>query len=122
MRIVSVQGCGPSVLCLHGSPMSPHAFDGVVARLAPRRRVFVAALPGYAGTPALSPYDFSSLHAGVEATLLSEVPGPCDLVAFSLGTYHSYAVCLRGRVPVRSIVSLSGLTGISDELRAAQRG
>jgi len=122
MRIVSDHGSGPTVLCLHGSPTAPSSFEGLAARLAESRRVLVGALPGYAGVPALSPYDFGSLYAGIEATLLAEAKGPCDLLAFSMGTYHAFAIALRGRVPVRSIACLGAHPGVGEQDREALRG
>jgi pimeloyl-ACP methyl ester carboxylesterase len=121
MHIVSVRGEGSPVLLLHGSPSSPSAFEPLADALAPKRRVFIGALPGYRGAPPLVPFELETLHAGIEATLLSESAEPWALIGFSMGSFHALSVALRGNVTVRAVAMLGAFPGVPEELRALVR-
>ncbi|MGH7269399.1 MAG: alpha/beta fold hydrolase [Polyangiaceae bacterium] len=121
MRL-EIAGEGPSVLLLHGTPSAWDVLRPLAAACG-QRRVLIAALPGYGGTPAwpVEPTadDFAE---ALEASLASASTTRLSIVGFSGGAYHALHVASRGKVHVDAVVTLGGFADLSAEERAGMKG
>src|SRR5688572_24581473 len=77
----------PAIVLVHGWGMRPMVFDPIAAILARRYSVHALSLPGYEGTPLVSPYDLVSLATDVAA----RAPEKCSVVGWSLGAQVALA-------------------------------
>ncbi|HEY1334372.1 MAG TPA: alpha/beta hydrolase, partial [Myxococcaceae bacterium] len=78
---------GPAVVLLHGFPYDVRAYDGVVARLAPRCRLLVPYLRGYGQTRFLSPH---ALRSGQQAALGTDLLGFLDALGVDQAIVGGY--------------------------------
>jgi 3-oxoadipate enol-lactonase len=115
-------GSGPAVLLLHGAPTTTRGFAPMIARLATSHRVLVPDLPGYGASRALDgKYTLERVRERLEHALLARGVREVAIVGHSAGAYRAFAIALAGRVRVGRIVSLSGMAGYGDDVRAAFR-
>jgi len=104
---------GPAVVLLHGFPYDVRAYDGVVARLASRCRVFVPYLRGYGPTRFLSP---DTMRSGQQAALGTDLLGFLDGLGVDQAILGGYdwggrAACIVSALwpeRVRGLVSVNG--------------
>jgi pimeloyl-ACP methyl ester carboxylesterase len=104
---------GPAVVLLHGFPYDVRAYDGVVARLASRCRVFVPYLRGYGPTRFLSP---DRMRSGQQAALGTDLLGFLDGLGVDQAILGGYdwggrAACIVSALwpeRVRGLVSVNG--------------
>jgi len=104
---------GPAVVLLHGFPYDVRAYDGVVARLASRCRVFVPYLRGYGPTRFLSP---DTMRSGQQAALGTDLLGFLDGLGVDKAILGGYdwggrAACIVSALwpeRVRGLVSVNG--------------
>jgi 3-oxoadipate enol-lactonase len=115
-------GSGPAVLLLHGAPTTTRGFAPMIARLATSHRVLVPDLPGYGASRALDgKYTLERVREQIEDALLARGVREVGIVGHSAGAYRGFSIALAGRVCVDRIVSLSGVAGYGDDVRAAFR-
>jgi 3-oxoadipate enol-lactonase len=115
-------GKGPAVLLLHGCPATTRGFAPIAERLSRSKRVVVPELPGYGASPPLDGlYSLARVEERLEAELLARGIREVEVVGHSAGAYRAFALALSGRVRVHRIVSLSGIAGYGDDVRAAFR-
>lgn len=115
-------GSGPAVLLLHGCPATTRGFERLVERLSPSRRVLVPDLPGYGVSPRLGgTYSLAGVEELLERELGARGISELAVVGHSAGAYRALSLALSGRVRVERVVSLSGVAGYDDDVRAGFR-
>jgi pimeloyl-ACP methyl ester carboxylesterase len=115
---------GPAVVLLHGFPYDVRAYDGVVARLAPRCRVLVPYLRGYGPTRFLSS---DTMRSGQQAAIGMDLLGFLDGLGIDRAIVGGYdwggrAACIVAALwpeRVRGLVSVNGYN-IQDIARAGE--
>jgi 3-oxoadipate enol-lactonase len=115
-------GSGSAVLLLHGCPATTRGFEPLVERLSKSRRVLVPDLPGYgASQPLEGTYSLARTEQVLVGELRARGIGEVAVVGHSAGAYRAFSLALRGQVRVDRIVSLSGMAGYGEEVRAGFR-
>ncbi len=99
------------------------ALDPLAEALAPLHRVLVPHLPGYGKSPPLEcPYSIARVGSLLEEALASRGVSECSIVGFSGGAYRALALALGATaLRVTSLVTLAGLAGYDEDVRAAFR-
>ena len=111
-----------AILMLHGQGLDGSVFDGLASRLWARFHVLVPDMPGYGRSQPIEPYTTGAIRAALERELEARGVASTSIVGFSIGTYHTLAFALAGRIRVERLVLLGVLAGASAEVKAAFAG
>lgn len=118
-----IDGKGPAVVFLHGTPTTPDVFRDIAAEIARDHTTVQVASPAYGkSTPLHQGWTYSDMHDAIETALRGAGVTDATLVGFSGGGYHALALATRARVRVRGVLALGGLANLSDEERAGYAG
>ncbi len=116
------EGQGPTLLFVHGFPLSREAWRGQVDRLRGGYRVVAPDLPGFGESPARpGPLTMDRLTDDVRGLLARLAPGPAVLIGHSMGGYVALAFVRRFPEMLSGLVLVGTRAGKDTPEAAAAR-
>lgn len=112
----------PPIALLVGSPVPRSHLLPLAERLAKGFHVLLVDLPGHGDSPSLVEHTMTGTLDALEETLSPLATSGLGLVGLSSGGYRALALAVRGRLPVRAVVSLGGFASLPDDERRGVPG
>lgn len=119
--VIHEHGSGAPLVLLHGSPTSAKHLLQFARTLPGDWRLLAPEMPGYGGTPAMFPCSLEAAQIQIEDELLARGIDEIRVLGVSLGGYRALALS-RGRLRVRSVITLGGLARMTSEDAESARG
>ncbi len=119
---IQIQGAGPAVVLLHGSPTTADVLAPVAEALAGKCRTFLVTTPGYGGTERLPAG--ATLLEGIEAieqALLAAGVTEASFVGFSGGSWRALALAVRGKIRPLRLALVGAFASLPEAQRAGFR-